>query len=201
MGRATRRRVQPVEGGRHPDRAEQVDLHGRVQRRVEADRRRRVDDRLAGGQQLLAGGVEAEAVDAHVAGHDQHPAVHLGVEVGAELGAEPVEAVVLEDLAAHPVGRAAPPGRTSRPPRSRDSPQDRSARAVPRKPVAPVMAMRRPRGLTQHQCREKTRYTQRRRRGCCHRMACHLGTFPSTHPSPPRSRAGLHGACLLSTIW
>ncbi len=101
-------RVQAVEGGGHPDRPEQVDLHRRVEGRVEAHGGGRVDHDRAGGQQLFAGAVQAEPVDADVAGHDVDPAVHLGREAVPELGAEPVEAVVPEDLAAHPVGRAPP---------------------------------------------------------------------------------------------
>ena len=53
--------------------------------------------------------VQAEPVDADVAGQHVHPAIHLGVEAVAELGAQAVEAVVLQDLATHPVGRAPAP--------------------------------------------------------------------------------------------
>ena len=56
------------------------------------------------------GAVEPQAVDAHVARHHEDPPVHLGVEPVAELAAQPVEAVVPEDLAAYPVRRAAPAG-------------------------------------------------------------------------------------------
>ena len=109
-----------VEGGGQPDRAEKVDLHGGVQRRVEADGGGRVDHDLAGSQQLLAGAVEAEAVDAHVPCHDEDPAVHLGREAVAEVGAEPVEAVVPQDFAAHPVdGAPASRAGPAAPPRSR----------------------------------------------------------------------------------
>ena len=74
--------VQPIEGRGHPDRSEQVDLDRRVERRVEADRGGRMDHGRARRQQLLAGGVEAQAVDADVAGHDEDPAVHLGRRSG-----------------------------------------------------------------------------------------------------------------------
>ena len=58
-------RVQRVGDAR---RAEQVDLDGGVERRVEGDRRRRVDDDVAAGEGGPIGVAEAEAVGADVAG-------------------------------------------------------------------------------------------------------------------------------------
>ena len=61
-------------GGGHPGRAEQVDLDGGVERRVEADRGGRVDDDVALRQSAQALVVEPEAVGGHVAGHGRDPA-------------------------------------------------------------------------------------------------------------------------------
>ena len=69
-----------------------------------------MDHRLAGRQQLLAGDVQAEAVDADITRHGQHPAVHLAIELGAEFAPETVEAIVLDDLAADPICRPPAPG-------------------------------------------------------------------------------------------
>ncbi len=74
-----------LDGLGDPGRAEQVDLDGAVERRVEADSRGRVDDRVAAGEQGPAGGVEAEAVDATSPAIGSDPGGHLGVETVAEL--------------------------------------------------------------------------------------------------------------------
>ena len=84
---------------------------------------------------------------AHVAGDDRDPAVDHGVELGAaQLLAQAVEGVVAEDL---PLARWATaerlPGRiSSTSSQSGTERSRRSTRAVPRKPVPPVMAMRLP---------------------------------------------------------
>ena len=59
-----------------------------------------MDDGVARGEQVAAGGVEAESVAAHVAGDCGDAAGrHLGEALLAQLGAQAVEGVVLEDLA------------------------------------------------------------------------------------------------------
>ncbi len=62
------------DGRGDPGRAEQVDLDGLVERGVEADGGRRVDDDVAGGQQSAAVVVEAEPVAADVTGDGDEPA-------------------------------------------------------------------------------------------------------------------------------
>ena len=94
-------------------RAHQVDLDGQVEGRVEAHRRGRVDHhvtRREHGPSLVG---EAQAVGADITFDHLHPACDRLVERGlaAELGAEPVEAVVLEDLPRGPLlDRAHPSG-------------------------------------------------------------------------------------------
>ena len=68
MGEVCRRGVQPVEGGGHPDRPEQVDLDRRVEGRVEADGGGGMDHDGTRSQQLFAGAVQTEPVDADIAG-------------------------------------------------------------------------------------------------------------------------------------
>ena len=80
---------------------------------------------------------------------DLHPPGDQLVELGlaADLGAQPVEAVVAEDLPLGPLldACASRPGRTSRTiSQSGTERSRRSTSAVPRNPVAPVMAMRLP---------------------------------------------------------
>ena len=95
---------------RDPRGAEQVDLDGRVERRVEGDGRRRMDDDVATGEQRLIALVEAETISADVAvdGLDA-PHEHLveGLAAARQFGLEPIEAVVLEDLASSAFGCAA----------------------------------------------------------------------------------------------
>jgi hypothetical protein len=74
-------------------RAEEVDLDGAVERRVERDRRRRVDDRVDPSQELEALVVETEQVATDVAGDDPDPPRREGVEV-VDLGPQAVEGVV-----------------------------------------------------------------------------------------------------------
>ena len=100
------------DGGGDPGRAEQVDLDGLVERGVEADGRRGVDDDVAGGEEPPAVVVEAETVAADVTGDGDEPAGRLVGEAVAELVAEAVEAVVLQDLAGRPLRRAGPATRT-----------------------------------------------------------------------------------------
>jgi hypothetical protein len=105
------RDLQLVEDGGDAGRAEQVDLDGGVEGGVEGDRRRGVDDDVAGGDERPAVVVEAEAVGAHVAGDGGDPAVHRGLEVVAPDLPEAVEGIVAEDLAVGPAGGVrAPPG-------------------------------------------------------------------------------------------
>ncbi len=129
-----------------PGRAEQVDLDGAVEGGVEVDGGGRVDDGVAAGEEGPPVGVEAEAVGGHVAGDRGDPGRHLRLEPVAELAPEAIEAVVAQHLPPDPLGFAPPPG-------SHDQDQvavgdavrsSRSTSAVPRNPVAPVMAMRRP---------------------------------------------------------
>jgi hypothetical protein len=84
---------------------EQVDLDGRIERGVEADRGGRVDHDVAGRQYGPVVVAQAEPVGAHVAGDDLHPALDHLVEpsLPPELVAESVEAVVLEDLTGGPL--------------------------------------------------------------------------------------------------
>ena len=99
------------EGPGHPGRPQEVDLHGRVQGGVEADRGGRVDHHVAAGQGVEPGGVQTEPVGGHVAGHRAHPGVHLVVEPVAQLLTQAVEAVVLQDLLGRPLtGRGPPAG-------------------------------------------------------------------------------------------
>ena len=104
-------------GGGHPGRAEQVDLDRLGQRGIEGDGGGGVDDHVGRGQRGPPGVVEPEAVLAHVAGHGLDPAGHLIGEGVAQLVAQPVEAVVLDDLASHPRGGVGP---ASRPDQHRD---------------------------------------------------------------------------------
>ena len=95
----------------HPHRAQKVDLDGRVQGRLEADGGGRVHHDVRGGEQAPVLFVEPQAVDGNVTADDAHPALHLGVEVPAQLLTEAVEAVVAEDLAPGSLGgRCTPPG-------------------------------------------------------------------------------------------
>jgi hypothetical protein len=96
---------------RHDPRgAQQVDLHGAVEWRVEGDRGRRVDDDVARGERGPIVLAEPEAVGADVAGDGAHaPRGHLLEALAAELGPQPVERVVPEDLPLHPPLRRGPP--------------------------------------------------------------------------------------------
>ena len=96
---------------RHPGGPEEVDLDRLVERGVEADRRRRVDDHVGACEEPAPLVVEPQAVLPDVAGHrDQSPG-GLGVEAVPELGAQPIEAVVADHLPLHPLsGRRSPPG-------------------------------------------------------------------------------------------
>ena len=82
-------------------RAEEVDLHGGVERRVERHGRSGVDHGVAAGEDRAVGVVQSQPVTGDVAGDRGDPGGHGG-EVDAllaALGAESVERVVLEDLA------------------------------------------------------------------------------------------------------
>ncbi len=97
-----------VQGLGDAHRAEQVDLHGRVERAVEADRCGRVDDDVAAGEQGRVVFLETESVCAHVAADGCDPAGDHLVEglrtFLGHLGFQPVEGVVLEDLAPGALG-------------------------------------------------------------------------------------------------
>ncbi len=96
--------AQLVEREGHARGPEQVDLDRGVERRVERHRRGRVDHDVASRQRRPPRVVEPEAVGAHVAGDDRHPALHHLVEGGrAQLVAQAVEGVVAEDLAPRPL--------------------------------------------------------------------------------------------------
>jgi hypothetical protein len=102
-----RRDAELVEHLRDAHRAEQVDLDGGVEGRVERHRGRGVDDDVAGGEQRPAFGVEAEAVGGDVARDGGDPGGDLCGEV-VGLASETVEGVVLQDLAGNALLRAAP---------------------------------------------------------------------------------------------
>ena len=102
----------------HPAGAEEVDLHGIVERRVEAHCGGGVHGDVDGAEEGESGIVEAEAVLADVAFHCEHSTVAhlvegLAVETAGRDGVlleritEPVEGVVLENVALHPVLGAA----------------------------------------------------------------------------------------------
>ena len=68
-------------------------------------------DDVAPRQRLQPVGVQAQAVGGHVAGHGGDPVGHGRVEPVAQLLAEAVEAVVLQDLLGGPLqGRGPPAG-------------------------------------------------------------------------------------------
>ena len=96
-----RRDVELVARLRQAGGAEEVDLDGEVEGGVERHRGGGVDDGVAAGEDRPSGLVEPEPVGADVAGHHLNAAGDHLVEgrLAAELLAEPVEAVVLEDLA------------------------------------------------------------------------------------------------------
>ena len=103
--------AEALEGLDDADGAEQVDLDGLVEWRVEADDRRRVDEEVAGGEGGAALFVEAEAVVGDVAGDcGDSPGGHLLEGVLAEFGAEAVEGVVVEDVTADAPFGASTPG-------------------------------------------------------------------------------------------
>ena len=89
-------------------RTEQVHFDGGVEGRVEADGGRRVHDNVGRREQAAVFVVEAETVDGDIAADDAHTPLGLSVEALAQLGAQPVEAVVAKDLAAGPVGGRRP---------------------------------------------------------------------------------------------
>ena len=91
---------------------EKVDLDRGVEGGVEGHRCRRVDDEIAGGQLGETLRVEAQAVLADVARHGHDPPCHVVGEGVAQLGAEPVEAVVADDLLHGAIKRSRPPART-----------------------------------------------------------------------------------------
>ena len=90
-------------GQRHAGRTEEVHLDGAVDRGVEADRGGRVDDHIGRGEGGPAGVVQAEPVDADVCRDGAQPVGDDGVEVGAPLVPQAIEAVVPDDLAPEPV--------------------------------------------------------------------------------------------------
>ena len=90
--------------------AKQVDLDGRVERRVERDGCGRVNDGVATGECRPVGVVEVEAVTADVTGDRRDATVgHFRESLAGtrctERLAEPVERVVLQDLLLRPLGR------------------------------------------------------------------------------------------------
>ena len=102
----------------HPAGAEEVDLHGIVERRVEAHRGGGVHGDVDGAEECEPGVVKAEAVLTDVAFHCEHSTVAHLVEglavqtascdgVLLERITESVEGVVLENVALHPVLGAA----------------------------------------------------------------------------------------------
>ena len=130
------------------DGPEQVHLDGGVERGVEGDGGGRVDDDVARGQQLPALVVEAQPSVAHVAGHRRHPGWPPRRRSRSPSSlAQPVEAVVADDLPGRPAAAASAPasGRTSSTTwQSGTARSSRSTRAVPRNPVAPVTKIRLP---------------------------------------------------------
>jgi hypothetical protein len=95
----------------HPHRAQQVDLDGRVQRRVEAHGSRGVHDDVGRCECPPVIVAQAQPVDGDIAADNPHAALDLDVEVFTPLRPETVEAVVAEDLPARPVcGRRPAPG-------------------------------------------------------------------------------------------
>ncbi len=102
------------DGGRHPGRAEKVDLDGLGQWSVEGDGGGRVDDHVRRGQRAAALLVEPEPVAAHVAGDGVDPSRHLLVEAVSKLRAQAVEAVVLDHLAGESGGGVRPGARAAR---------------------------------------------------------------------------------------
>jgi hypothetical protein len=112
--------------GRYPRRSQQIHLDGGVEWGVEADRGGGVDHHVALGQQLQAGLVDSQAVGGDVARHRRHSGRHLGVEVGAELAPQEVEAVVLQDLLGGPLHRRRTATRSDQEdhPAVRDAPED-----------------------------------------------------------------------------
>jgi hypothetical protein len=140
-----RRDAEVAAGAGDAGRAEEVDLDRAVERAVEADRRRRVDDDVAGGEGGAAGVVESEP------SRPTSPATTWTRR--RELG-EPVLAEVerrrskrrCEDLALEAaLDRGRLPGRTRRTTsHSGTIRSSRSSMAVPRKPVVPVTRIRLP---------------------------------------------------------
>jgi hypothetical protein len=103
------RHAEVLEREHDPAGAEQVDLDGSVERRVEGHGRGRVHHDVAARQRGPAGVVEAEPVPGDVAGDDRDPPGHHLVELGgAQLGPQPVEGVVAEHLAPRPLVRRGP---------------------------------------------------------------------------------------------
>ncbi len=86
-------------------RPEQVDLDRRVERRIERDRGGRVDHDVARGEGGQVDVVQPETIARDIARHRGDPVGHRRVEIGAVLGAQAVEGVVLEDLLAGALGR------------------------------------------------------------------------------------------------
>jgi hypothetical protein len=72
---------QVLERAGDPAGAEQVDLHGAVEWRIERHGGGRVDDDVARRQGRSVGVVEAQAVGADVAGDDLDPAVDERIEL------------------------------------------------------------------------------------------------------------------------
>ena len=64
---------------------EQVDLNGRVDGRVEAHGRRRVDHHIGRCKQRPVFVAEAQAVDGDIAGDDAHSPLDFGVEAVSDL--------------------------------------------------------------------------------------------------------------------
>ena len=96
------------DGGRHPGRAEKVDLDGLGQWSIEGDGGGRVDDHVRRRQRAAPLLVEPEAVAAHIAGDGVDPSRHLLVEAVSKLRAQAVEAVVLDHLAGESGGGVRP---------------------------------------------------------------------------------------------
>ena len=83
-------------------RPEHVDFDRAVERGVERDRGRRMEHGVARRQRGAAFVIESEPIGADVAGNGPDtPGRHLGEALFAQVGAQPVEGVVLQDLPLH----------------------------------------------------------------------------------------------------
>ena len=182
-------------GRGHPRRAEQVDLDGGVERGVEADGAAEWIDDVALGQQLHPSSSRpSPSVATSPATADTREATSASKRSPSSL-AEAVEAVVLQDLLGGPLhgGRPVDPGRMSSTTRlSGTLRSNRSTRAVPRNPVAPVMknclppraSRTRVTGSVYHMVSERVEHPERAPRS----RRAWIGAVPAA--ARPRSRGG-----------